>query len=192
MGWRYVSEGLEAKWNWIQEITSTEQEVVKGKVVNTLSSQIRIIDRKRNKTRTGFFVHAHHLQDLLNFYKECHRNDPNCFNPKKSDYMFINPVNGKRITQAQIYKVFTQVILADCVDLSRNYTPRSCRSYMITTRLEQGGEGVAYDLCEYTGHDLRILQRYYARVDLAKNSSRGTKIQYNIKPKDNNTIKLFE
>ena len=31
--WRYISEGLEAKWNWVKEITSSDQEVIKGKQV---------------------------------------------------------------------------------------------------------------------------------------------------------------
>lgn len=191
VGWRYMSEGLEAKWNWIKEITVTDQEVIKGKQVETLASKIRIIDRKRNKTRIGYFVHAHHIQDLWNFYKQCHKEDPNCFLPKQEDYMFINPVNGKRISRSQVYDIFKEIILADCTDLSRNYTVRSCRSYMITTRLEQGGDGVAYDLHKYTGHDLRVLQRFYERMDLAKNSSRGTRIQYNTGDKDKKVVKLF-
>ena len=62
---------------------------------------------------------------------------------------------------------------------------------MITTRLEQGGDGVAYDLHKYTGHDLRVLQRFYERMDLAKNSSRGTRIQYNTGDKDKKVVKLF-
>ena len=192
VGWRYWSEGLEARWDWIKEITSEIQEVIKGKEVETLSSKIRIIDRKRNKIRTGYFVHAHHLKDLREFYDECNQKDPSCFKPKKTDYIFINPVNGKRITKSQVYKVFTEIILEDCMDLARNYTVRSCRSYMITTRLEQGGEGVAYDLHKYTGHDFRVLERFYERMDLEKNSSRGTKIRYNVTGKNKNSIDLFE
>ena len=191
VGWRYMSEGLEAKWNWVKEITASNQEVIKGKEVETLASKIRIVDRKRNKSRIGYFVHAHHIQDLWNFYKECHKEDPNSFLPKQDDYMFINPANGKRISRSQVYDIFKDIILADCTDLSKNYTVRSCRSYMITTRLEQGGDGVAYDLHKYTGHDLRVLQRYYERMDLAKNSSRGTRIQYNTGNQDKKVVKLF-
>ena len=105
--------------------------------------------------------------------------------------MFVNPVIGKRITRSQVYDIFKEIILADCTDLSRNYTVRSCRSYMITTRLEKGGDGVAYDLHKYTGHDLRVLQRFYERMDLAKNSSRGTRLQYNTGEKDKKVVKLF-
>ena len=191
VGWRYMSEGLEAKWNWVKEITSTDQEVIKGKVVETLASKIRIIDRKRNKTRTGYFVHAHHIQDLMNFYRECHEADESAFLPKQDDYMFVHPANGKRITKAQVYNVFKEIIIPDCPDITKNYTVRSCRSYMITTRLEQGGDGVAYDLHKYTGHDLRVLQRYYERMDLAKNASRGTRIQYNAGESAKKSVKLF-
>lgn len=187
VGWRCYSEGLEAKWNWIKQIYP-EKQTIKNIEQDILIAKIKIVDRKRNKLREGYFVHAHHFVELKKFYDECHENDKDCFKPKLDSHIFVNPLTGSPLSRHQLYDTLKEKILPDC-DLQRtNYTYYSTRSFMITKRFEEGAD--PYQIHKYTGHELGVLQRHYERMDLAKSASRGTVISYSGNKK-NTGVELF-
>tara|TARA_A100001234_G_scaffold40756_1_gene33022 strand:+ start:510 stop:1871 length:1362 start_codon:yes stop_codon:yes gene_type:complete len=174
VGWRYASEGIPFKWKNVLGVRERKQKI-KGHEQTTLESKLEIIDTKRNKKRTGEFVNANHIIDLKENYKKWSVENPELY-PSKNNWMFIDPKTGKRISKSQIYDTFKEKILADC-DLDRNdYTYYSTRKYMISTRIANGAKPDT--LCEYTGHDVRVMYRHYVRLSEEQNSGTATVIKY--------------
>ena len=174
VGWRYCSEGIQMKWSGIKGYKS-QTDVIKGEEKETLISKITINDTKRNKVRNGEFVHAEHILRLKEMYEQWAITEPS-LKPTPNQWMFIDPKTGKRISESTVYDTFKEKILADC-DLDRNdYTYYSTRKFMITTRLAEGAEPVI--LCRYTGHDIRIMMKHYARLNEEQSTGKATVIKY--------------
>jgi len=174
VGWRYASEGIPFKWKNVLGIRERKQKI-KGHETTTLESKLKIIDTKRKKIRYGEFVNATHIIDLKENYKKWSAENPELY-PSDTNWMFIDPKTGKRISKSQIYDTFKEKILPDC-DLTRNdYTYYSTRKYMISTRIDNGAD--PYALCRCTGHDERVMFRNYVRLSEEQNSGKATVISH--------------
>ena len=174
VGWRYGSEGVHMKWSGIKGF-KTQINKIKGEEREMLISKITIKDTKRNKVRNGEFVNAHHIVELKEMYEEWAVENPD-LRPEPNQWMFIDPKTGNQITQAQIYDTFKEKIIPDC-DLERNdYTYYSTRKYMISTRIAEGADPLV--LCQFTGHDERVMFRHYVRIDEEQSAGRATGVTY--------------
>ena len=63
---------------------------------------------------------------------------------------------------------------------NRNYTPYSLRSTFICNLILQGKD-IYYDVAKLAGHSIAVCERYYAKLDIGRESKGLTEIEHGIK-----------